>query len=137
MNVSFKLKQNGISGNLLNLLYDFLRNGKQRVLLNEQVSCPDVKVGFPKSSVPGLLLLLIYINDLTVGLSSNSKLFADDTSLFSAIHNNNTSALKLNNDLANISRWGFQLKMSFNLDTKKQAHEGSLSRKSKVISHPY
>ena len=34
----FKLKQNGISGNLLNLLCDFLRNKKQRVLLNGQVS---------------------------------------------------------------------------------------------------
>ena len=34
----FKLKQNGISGNLLNLLCDFLRNRKQRVLLNRQVS---------------------------------------------------------------------------------------------------
>ena len=34
----FKLKQNGISGNLLNLLCDVLRNTKQRVLLNGQVS---------------------------------------------------------------------------------------------------
>ena len=34
----FKLKQNDISGNLLNLLCDFLRNRKQRVLLNRQVS---------------------------------------------------------------------------------------------------
>ena len=30
----FKLKQNGISGNLLNLLSNFLRNRKQRVVLN-------------------------------------------------------------------------------------------------------
>ena len=30
----FKLKQNGISGNLLNLLSNFLRNRKQRVILN-------------------------------------------------------------------------------------------------------
>ena len=34
----FKLKQNGISGNLPNLLCDFLRNRKQRVLLTGQVS---------------------------------------------------------------------------------------------------
>ena len=33
----FKLEQNGIPGNLLNLLCDFLRNRKQRVLLNGQV----------------------------------------------------------------------------------------------------
>ena len=30
----FKLKQNGISGNLLNLLSNFLRNRKQGVVLN-------------------------------------------------------------------------------------------------------
>ena len=29
-----KLKRNGISGNLLSLLTDFLRNRKQRVILN-------------------------------------------------------------------------------------------------------
>ena len=44
----FKSKQNGISGNLLNLLCDFLRNIKQRVVLNGQVSgwC-DVRAGVP------------------------------------------------------------------------------------------
>ena len=30
----FKLKQNGISGNLLNIFGNFLRNRKQRVVLN-------------------------------------------------------------------------------------------------------
>ena len=80
----FKLKQNGISGNLLNLLCDFLRNRKQRVLLNGQVSdWSDVRAGVPQGSILGPLLFLIYINDLSEGLSSNTKLFADDTSLFS------------------------------------------------------
>ena len=44
----FKLKQNGISGNLINLLCDFLKNRKQRVLLNGQVfGWSDVKAGVP------------------------------------------------------------------------------------------
>ena len=34
----------------------------------------------------GLLLFLKYINDLSDGVSSNTKLLADDTSLFSVIH---------------------------------------------------
>ena len=34
--IFFKLKQNGISGELLNLLCKFLRNRKQRVVLNGQ-----------------------------------------------------------------------------------------------------
>ena len=36
--VIFKLTQNGISGNLLKLLHDFLNERKQRVVLNGQFS---------------------------------------------------------------------------------------------------
>ena len=101
----FKLKQNGISGNLLNLLSNFLRNRKQRVVLNGQTSSwADVNAGVPQGSILGPLLFLIYINDLTNGLSSNAKLFADDTSLFTVAHNANTSAKELNNDLVEASR---------------------------------
>ena len=75
----------------------------------------------------GPLLLWIYINDLTEGLSSNAKLFADDTSLFSVVHDIQTSAnnlindLNLNKDLERISNWATQSKMNFNPDTTKQA----------------
>ena len=104
----FKLKQNGISGNLQNLLCDFLRKRKQRALLNGQSSdWSDVKAGVPQGSITGPLLFLIYINDLSEGLSSNAKLFADDTSFFSVVHDSNTSALELNSDLAKINRWAF------------------------------
>ena len=99
--IIFKLKQNGISGNLLNLLSNFLRNRKQRVVLNGQTSsCADVNAGVPQGSILGPLLFLIYINDLADGLSSNAKLFADDSSLFSAVHIANTTAKELN-DLVN------------------------------------
>ena len=101
----FKLKRNGISGNLLNLLCEFLRNRKQRVLLNGQVcDWSDVRAGVPQVSILGPLSFLIYINDLSETLSSNTKLFADDTSLFSVIHDSNTSALELNRDLAKVNR---------------------------------
>ena len=36
--IIYKLTQNGISGNLLNLLEDFLKERKQRVVFNGQVS---------------------------------------------------------------------------------------------------
>ena len=74
---------------------------------------------------------MIYINDLTNGLSSNAKLFADDTSLFTVAHNANTAAKELNNDLAEASRWAYQWKMSFNLGPSKQAQEVTFSRKTK------
>ena len=52
----FKLKQNGISGNLLILLCDFLRNRKQRVLLNGKSDWSDVNAGVRQGSILGPLL---------------------------------------------------------------------------------
>ena len=78
-----KLKRNGISGNLLNQLSNFLRNRKERVVLNGQTSSwTDVNAGVSQGSILGSLLFLIYINDLADGVSSNVKLFADGTYFF-------------------------------------------------------
>ena len=52
----FKLKQNGISGNLLSLLSNFSRNRKQRVVLNGQSSSrADITAGVPQGSILGPL----------------------------------------------------------------------------------
>ena len=60
-----KLKQNGISGDLLNLFSNFLRKRKQRVVLNGQTSSSsaDVNAGVPQGSILGQFLFLKYIND--------------------------------------------------------------------------
>ena len=77
-----KLSRNGISGNLLYLLKDFLKYQKQRVVLNGQNSSwKGITSGVLQGSILGPLLLLIYINDLPDGFSSDCKFFADDTSL--------------------------------------------------------
>ena len=47
----------------------------------------------------GSLLFLIYINDLSKELSSNPRLYSDDTSLLSVIRDTNLSADALSNDL--------------------------------------
>ena len=91
------MKQNGISGELLHILSDFLSNRKQRIVLNGQNSSwANVHAGVPQGSILGPLLFLIYISDLSDNLTSNAKLFADDTSLFSVVHDVNTSAKELN-----------------------------------------
>ena len=48
------------------------------------------------------------------------KLFADDTSLFSAVYDSNVSANVLNNDLQKISNWAYEWKVSFNPDLNKK-----------------
>ena len=111
-------------------------NRKQRVVLNGQSSSwTNVKAGV-QGSILGPLLFLIYINDLANGLSSNTKLFADDNSLFSVIHDSVITTLELNSDLSRIKQWAFQWKMSFNPDPNRQAQEVIFSRKLKKFCHP-
>ena len=120
-----------------NVITDFLYQKKQRVALNGQHSSwTNVQAGVPKGSVLDPLFFLIYINDLSDGLTSNPKLFADDTSLFSVVQNINSTANDLNSDLIKISDWAFQWKMRFNPDPKKQAQEVIFSRKINKTDHP-
>ena len=51
--------------------------------------------------------------------STNVKLFADNTFLFSIVNDANESFENLNNDLCTISNWAYQWKMSFNPDRSK------------------
>ena len=133
----FKLKQNGINGNLLLILIDFLKERKQRVVLNGLFSSwTHIKAGVPQGSILGPLLFLIYINDLPNGLQSNPKLFADDTSLFSVVDDIHLSSSELNLDLTKVSDWANQWKMSFNPDPSKQAKEVIFSHKINKPLHP-
>ena len=105
--LTYKLKQNVISGSILNTIIDFLSFRKQRAVLNGPVSqWTNIEAGVPQGSILGPLLFLIYINDLSDDLLTNAKLFADDTSLFSVVRDINTTVAHLNNDLRKIS-WNF------------------------------
>ena len=115
---------------------DFLDNRTQRIILNGQYSSwTKVEAGVPKSSVLGPLLFLIYINDLSDNIASNSKLFADDTSLFSVVKNANASNIDLNNDLKKIGEWSLQWKMSFNPGPNKHAQELIFFHKVQTTNH--
>ena len=65
----------------------------------------------PQGSILGPLFFLIYINDFSENIESTVKLFADDISLFSVVHDNTTSAEVLNRDLQKISEWAHKWKM--------------------------
>ena len=118
------MKQNDISGNFLKTFTDFLKGRKQRVALNGQNSSwENVEAGVPQGSILGPLLFPIYSNDLPDNLSTIVKLFADDTSLFSVVHDIATSSCDLNYDLNRMREWAFQSKMSFNREPSNQAQK--------------
>ena len=98
------------------------------------VKLPHVTAGVRQGSILGPLLFLIYINDLSEELSANTKLFADDTSLFSVIHDSQTSANDLNKDLETTHNWAFEWKMSFNQDFLTNSF---LVVKQKELPHPF
>ena len=82
----FKMRQNGVSGQLLKVFQDYLKNRNHRVVLNGfQADYSTIESGVPQGYVLGPLLFLIYINDLEKNIKSNVKLFADDTMLFSIV----------------------------------------------------
>ena len=108
----FKIKSMGICDALLGLIESFLENRFQRDVSNGQTSeWLTVRAGIPQGSILGPLFFLIYINDLSVDITSTAKLFADDTSLFFIIHDAKTTTYELNKDLQKIAEWAHQWKM--------------------------
>ena len=76
------------------------------------------------------------MNDLEDNLKTQVRFFADDTSLFSVVHNPQSSAEELNHDLDLISEWAHQWKMCFNPDPTKPAEEFLFSAKRSKPYHP-
>ena len=106
------------------------------MLNGQHSSWADVKTGVSQGSIFGPLLFLIYINDLPNGLNSNAKLFADDTSLFSAVHSITDSANLLNSDLSKIKEWALQWKVSFNPDPTKKSSKDHIQSQNLTEKSP-
>ena len=64
-----------------------------------------------------LYFFLIYINDLPDNLTSNPKLIADETSIFSTVIDPNAVVDQIGNDFHN-SAWPHQWKMNFKPGTR-------------------
>ena len=94
---------------------------KQSISAKDFVGATKHLAGVSQRSILGPLIFLIYITDLPENIESPVKHFADDTSLFSIVHDNNTSAEVLDRDLQKISESAQKQKMSFNPDVSKQA----------------
>ena len=100
-----KLQKYGITGNILNWFNSYLTGRQQRVKNEGFYSrWGSTNAWVPQGSVLGPYLFLLYINDIVRNIRTNIRLFADDTSLYTVIENEDSIHL-LNEDLRQISIW--------------------------------
>ena len=94
-----RLKMVGVTGDLLEWIKDFLHNRMMRVIVNGESShWSRVWSGIPQGSVLGPLLFLIFVNDLPNWITTNIKMFADDTKIWTKLVSSE-DVNKLQNDL--------------------------------------
>ena len=78
-----KLKAHDIGNGIIKWIEKWLIDRRQRVVVDGEVSnWKSVLSGVPLGSVLGLILFLIYINDLDDDITRKVLKFADDTKLF-------------------------------------------------------
>lgn len=124
--LKIKLKSYGLIGNILKWISNFLKDRKQKVVVNgEESDLVDVSSGIPQGSVLGPLLFVIFINDLPDNLSCSCKMFADATKLFDCSLNSG----KLQNDLLKLFRWAEEWQLYFNAGKFKVLHIGKKNRR--------
>ena len=104
-----KLRALGFAGKLLHWLADYLRGRSMKVILNGKSSSTKfINAGVPQGSILGPLLFVIFIDDITLDISSASVLCAGDVTLMSFIKSRGEripAAASLGRDLCNIERW--------------------------------
>ena len=110
-----KLKHYRICGKALDQTADFLSDRTQRVVCGGYSSEPvSVTSGVPQGSMMGPLLFLMYINDITLNLSSSCRLFADDCVLYRRIDSADDPNL-LQENLRRLERWEETWQTKFNI----------------------
>jgi len=116
-----KLQGYGIKGHVLNWIRNFLTDRKQTVIVRGKASTEkEVLSGVPQGSVLGPLLFILYVNDLPGLVSSNMKLFADDSKIF----NLSANSSELQTDLNSVQAWSDRWLLKFNETKCKVIHFG-------------
>uniref|UniRef100_A0A6G5ABN5 Putative tick transposon n=1 Tax=Rhipicephalus microplus TaxID=6941 RepID=A0A6G5ABN5_RHIMP len=110
-----KMTMYGINSQVIAWVTDYLTLRQQTVIVNGASSCASqVTSGVPQGSVLGPLLFLIYV-DITEGVESHIRLFADDCVLYREITDSREKAF-IQRDLTKISDWCTRWHMHLNLN---------------------
>ena len=109
-----KIRAYGINGPLLSWLKSFLTDRFQRVVVRGTCSSwVSVKSGVPQGTVLGPIMFLIYINDISHGLTSPVKLFADDMKVYRVLNTEKDTG-QLQGGLFKLQSWSVDWQLNFN-----------------------
>ena len=130
----YKLDEYGISGDTLLWTKSFL-SGRSQVVVVDGATSSTVPVtsGVPQGSVLGPLLFLVFINDINSNISSQIRLFADDTIIYRAIKSA-ADQIALQEDLNKLEQWAKEWQMEFHPDKCKTIH---ITRSPNIKKHVY
>ena len=110
-----KIRYYGITDKTNKWISAFLGSRSQQVVVNGQCSKPaDVLSGVPQGTVLGPMLFLLYINDITDGIDTGMRLFADDSIVYREIQSP-ADHHQLELDLDKLHEWASTWQMAFNV----------------------
>ena len=132
MRLLSKLDHYGIRGHLLTWLQSFLNDRSQQVVVDGCFSSPcKVSAGVPQGSVLGPTLFLLYINDISEGIHSQIKLFADDCLVYRNVQTSTDQQI-LQQDLNTLIKWADKWQMKFNIKSVRSCKSQTIVIKSTV-----
>ena len=124
-----KLEAFGLSEDVVRWFHSYLSDRQQLVDVSGTFSvCDKIRCGVPQGSILGLLLLLIYVNDMSGAVENKLLLYADDPAILVADKNISTVETLLQRELEVVSDWMIDNKLSLHLGKTESILFGSKPR---------
>ena len=118
-----KLGSYGIDLKVQRWIRNFLLDRMQSLVNGIQSQAAQVTSGVPQGSILGLILFLMFINDISDGDRNTLKLFADDSKICKKTKSHQ-DALELQNDLDCLMSWSDRWQLGFDVNKCKGLHMG-------------